>query len=166
MPQLIAALANQAPMLTRSLARFALETPLAAMPPSGQSAAVRANLNWLACALAGSQTPTFQSALPAAQALAGPGPHGLVGRRETMDASQAVFINCLSSAAHAFDDTHLKTITHPTGPVAAVVWALARRIRSRLPPRAHCACCDRRLHHPYLHCVECQQHCLDEEGAV
>ena len=119
--------ATTALKLTRSLARFALETPWAAMPPLVQSAAVRANLNWLACALAGSQTPTFQSALTAAQALAGPGPHGLVGRRETMDASQAVFINCLSSAAHAFDDTHLKTITHPTGPVAAVVWALAEQ---------------------------------------
>ena len=115
------------PRLTRSLARFALETPWAAMPPSVQSAAVRANLNWLACALAGSQTPTVHSALAAAQALSGSGSHGLVGRRETLDASQAVFINCLSSAAHAFDDTHLKTITHPTGPVAAVVWALAEQ---------------------------------------
>ena len=119
--------ATTAPKLTRSLARFALETPWAAMPPSVQSAAVRANLNWLACALAGSQTPTVHSALAAAQSLSGPGTHGLVGRRETVDASQAVFINCLSSAAHAFDDTHLKTITHPTGPVAAVVWALAEQ---------------------------------------
>jgi 2-methylcitrate dehydratase PrpD len=122
-----AAPATTAPKLARSLARFALETPWAAMPPSVQSAAVRANLNWLACALAGSQTPTVQSALTAAQALSGAGVHRLIGRRETVDASQAVFINCLSSAAHAFDDTHLKTITHPTGPVAAVVWALAEQ---------------------------------------
>ena len=86
--------ATTAPKLTRSLARFALETPWVAMPPSVQSAAVRANLNWLACALAGSQTPTVQRALAAAQALSGPGPHSLVGRRETVDASQAVFINC------------------------------------------------------------------------
>ncbi len=35
----------------------------------------------------------------------------------------AALLNCLNSAAHAFDDTHLKTITHPTGPVAAAAWA-------------------------------------------
>ncbi len=32
-----------------------------------------------------------------------------------MDPINAALVNCLSSAVHAFDDTHLRTITHPTG---------------------------------------------------
>jgi 2-methylcitrate dehydratase PrpD len=36
-------------------------------------------------------------------------------------------INCLASAAHAFDDTHLATITHPTGPVISALLALAEQ---------------------------------------
>src|SRR5262249_2266408 len=34
-------------------------------------------------------------------------------------------INCLSSAAHAYDDTHLATVTHPTGPVVSALLALS-----------------------------------------
>jgi 2-methylcitrate dehydratase PrpD len=49
----------------------------------------------------------------------------VIGRRERFDAPGAALINCLSSAAHAFDDTHLATITHPTGPVISALLALA-----------------------------------------
>ncbi|MFM9990925.1 MAG: MmgE/PrpD family protein [Burkholderiaceae bacterium] len=114
--------------LARNLTRFVLNSNWIDLPDSVKAAAVRANMNWLACALAGSQTPTFNSALGAAQVLSSRGELSLIGRHETVDASQAVFLNCLSSAAHAFDDTHLKTITHPTGPVAATVWTLAEQL--------------------------------------
>jgi 2-methylcitrate dehydratase PrpD len=44
-----------------------------------------------------------------------------------MDPINAALVNCLSSAVHAFDDTHLRTITHPTGPVAAACLSVAQR---------------------------------------
>jgi 2-methylcitrate dehydratase PrpD len=43
-----------------------------------------------------------------------------------MDPINAALVNCLSSAIHAFDDTHLRTITHPTGPVAAACLSVAQ----------------------------------------
>ena len=51
----------------------------------------------------------------------------MLGRRERFDAPGAAVINCLASAAHAFDDTHLATITHPTGPVISALLALAEQ---------------------------------------
>lgn len=114
--------------LARTLSRFAIETQWNDLPQVVQHAAVRSNLNWLGCALAGSQTKTLESALSASQYLSDHGNLSLIGRSEFVDPSQAAFLNCLSSAAHAFDDTHLQTITHPTGPVAAVVWALAEQL--------------------------------------
>jgi 2-methylcitrate dehydratase PrpD len=51
----------------------------------------------------------------------------VLGRGRILDGINAAFVNCLASSAHAFDDTHLATVTHPTGPVAAVLLALAER---------------------------------------
>jgi 2-methylcitrate dehydratase PrpD len=51
----------------------------------------------------------------------------VLGRRERFDPPGAAVINCLASAAHAFDDTHLATITHPTGPVISALLALAEQ---------------------------------------
>ena len=53
----------------------------------------------------------------------------IIGRGIKTDIVEAAFINCLSSAALAYDDTHLATVTHPTGPVAAVLLAWAERER-------------------------------------
>ena len=53
----------------------------------------------------------------------------MLGRNEHLDPVSAALVNCLSSAVHAFDDTHLGTITHPTGPVAAACLAIAKETR-------------------------------------
>ena len=41
--------------------------------------------------------------------------------------ASAAFVNCLSSTVLSFDDTHLATVTHPTGPVAAALFAFAEK---------------------------------------
>ena len=51
----------------------------------------------------------------------------MLGRRQRLDVAHAAFINCLSSSLHAFDDTHLACIAHPTGPVAAACLAIAEQ---------------------------------------
>jgi 2-methylcitrate dehydratase PrpD len=48
-----------------------------------------------------------------------------LGRRERFDIMNAAFINGVSSHIFDFDDTHLKTIIHPAGPVVSAILALS-----------------------------------------
>jgi 2-methylcitrate dehydratase PrpD len=49
-----------------------------------------------------------------------------MGRREKFDILNAALINGISSHIFDYDDTHLKTIIHPAGPVASAILALAQ----------------------------------------
>ena len=55
---------------------------------------------------------------PAAQAT-------ILGRSERVDIASAALLNGITSHTFDFDDTHLKTIIHPGGPVASAALALA-----------------------------------------
>jgi len=111
--------------MTHTLADFALRTSWADLPEKVRSEAARAIVNYVGCALGGSNTPTVEAAMRGITGLAGRGLTPVFGRTERLDFVNAAVVNCLSSAAHTYDDTHLKTITHPTGPVAASILALA-----------------------------------------
>jgi 2-methylcitrate dehydratase PrpD len=96
------------------------------------SAAVRGEVrrlfvNWVGCALGGSSHEAIRTAVAAMRELAGPAEAGIFGRGERFDAASAALINCMSSAVLTFDDTHLRSITHPGGPAAAAAIALAER---------------------------------------
>ncbi len=118
---------TQAPPVTQLLARF-----VAAHPPRGFSDAVereasRTLLNWLACAIGAAEHEAVHAALAAVQALQ-PAPQAqLLGRRERVDMASAALVNGIASHVFDFDDTHLKTIIHPAGPVASALLALAER---------------------------------------
>jgi 2-methylcitrate dehydratase PrpD len=59
-------------------------------------------------------------------ALLQPAPQATVlGRRDRVDIGSAALVNGISSHTFDFDDTHLKTIIHPAGPVASALLALA-----------------------------------------
>jgi 2-methylcitrate dehydratase PrpD len=58
---------------------------------------------------------------PAAQA-------SVLGRKDKVDMANAALVNGITSHTFDFDDTHLKTIIHPAGPVASAVLALAEHI--------------------------------------
>jgi 2-methylcitrate dehydratase PrpD len=63
----------------------------------------------------------------------------VLGRAERFDFLHAALLNGISSHIFDFDDTHLKTVIHPAGPVASAILALAehRKIsRSGFPQRA------------------------------
>jgi 2-methylcitrate dehydratase PrpD len=49
----------------------------------------------------------------------------VLGRPEKVDIASAALMNGITSHTFDFDDTHLKTIIHPAGPVASAVLALA-----------------------------------------
>ena len=59
----------------------------------------------------------------------------VLGRVERVDMASAALVNGISSHTFDFDDTHLKTIIHPAGPVASAVLALAEQIRGAVASR-------------------------------
>jgi 2-methylcitrate dehydratase PrpD len=114
-----------APPITRELAAYAAGARFDDLPASVRTEAPRALLNWLGCALGGCHEPAVEAALAATDETAGPPRATILGHNRRMDVANAAFVNCLSSSALAFDDTHLATVTHPTGPVAAGALAFA-----------------------------------------
>ena len=55
----------------------------------------------------------------------GPRQASVLGREEKVDILLASLLNGISSHVFDFDDTHLKTIIHPAGPVASALFPLA-----------------------------------------
>ncbi|MDV0440805.1 MmgE/PrpD family protein, partial [Xanthomonas sacchari] len=76
-------------------------------------------------AIGGSHHETVDVAVSALQPFSGPPQAGLFGRSERFDIMNAAFLNGVSSHIFDFDDTHLKTIIHPAGPVASAILAYA-----------------------------------------
>jgi 2-methylcitrate dehydratase PrpD len=115
--------------VTRELARFVVESPWSTIPDAIRHEGRRALLNWAGCALGGCRDETVDTALKALSDFAGPPQATLFGRSERTDILHAAALNALSSNILDFDDTHLRTVIHPTVPVAAAVIALAERLR-------------------------------------
>jgi 2-methylcitrate dehydratase PrpD len=119
-----------APPVTRILADFVAAHPSRGWEDSVDREAHRSFLNWIGCAIGASRHPAAEAALaavtelePAAQAM-------ILGRSERVDVGSAALLNGITSHTFDFDDTHLKTIIHPAGPVASAALALAERRRA------------------------------------
>ncbi|MBM3398649.1 MAG: MmgE/PrpD family protein [Betaproteobacteria bacterium] len=116
---------HNAPPITAELARFVAEHPSKGWSDAVDHEAHRTFLNWLGCAIGAARHEAVESALAAVHMLA-PAPQAtLAGRSERVDMANAALINGIASHTFDFDDTHLKTIIHPAGPVASAVMALA-----------------------------------------
>jgi 2-methylcitrate dehydratase PrpD len=63
------------------------------------------------------------AALAAFTPFSGPPQAGILGRTERLDIMHAALINGISSHVLDYDDTHLRTIIHPAGPVAPAILA-------------------------------------------
>lgn len=95
------------------------------MPDAVRHEAARSLVNWMGCALGGAHHETLDTALAALLPFAGPPHAGLIGRRERLDAPTAALLNGMSAHVLDFDDTHLRTLLHPSVPVASSLLALA-----------------------------------------
>jgi len=116
---------TQAPPITQRLAHFVATHPSRGWSDAVENEAHRTWLNWLGCAVGAAHHDAPSAALAACQVLQ-PAPQAAVlGRRERVDIASAALINGISSHTFDFDDTHLKTIIHPAGPVASALLALA-----------------------------------------
>jgi 2-methylcitrate dehydratase PrpD len=116
---------HHAPPITRLLAQFVASHPSRGWSDEVDHAAHRTFLNWLGCAVGATNHESVHAALAAVQMLEPAGQASLLGRLEKVDMASAALINGISSHTFDFDDTHLKTIIHPAGPVASALLALA-----------------------------------------
>ena len=99
------------------------------IPAAVRREAVRSLLNWVGCTVGGARHEAVDHALAALQPFAGPAQASLLGRRERIDIMHASLLNGIASHVFDFDDTHLKTIIHPAGPVASAILALGEHRR-------------------------------------
>ena len=111
--------------VTRKLARYVVESRYADIPEKVRHEAARSFLNWVGCAVGASRHETVERALKALSGFSGPPQATVLGRGERLDIMQAALMNGITSHTFDFDDTHLKTVIHPSGPVASAILALA-----------------------------------------
>ncbi len=111
--------------VTKTLAQFVVDSRYDAIPEKVRHEAKRSVLNWLGCAIGASRHEGIDIALAALAGFSGPAQASLLGRGERLDIMHAALLNGISSHMFDFDDTHLKTVIHPSGPVASAVLALA-----------------------------------------
>lgn len=111
--------------VTKKLANFVVTSQYADIPGRVRHEAGRAVLNWLGCAIGGCRHEAVERALKALMPFWGPPQATVLGRGERPDILHAALMNGISSHVFDFDDTHLKTVIHPTGPVASALLALA-----------------------------------------
>jgi 2-methylcitrate dehydratase PrpD len=111
--------------VTRTLARYVLSVRADDLPERVRKEARRTLLNWVGCAVGGSRHETVDIAIAALAPFSGPAQASVLGRRERLDVLHASLMNGISSHVFDFDDTHLKTVIHPAGPVVSALLALA-----------------------------------------
>jgi 2-methylcitrate dehydratase PrpD len=107
------------------LARYVASARPEDLPAAVRKEAARTLLNWVGCAVGGSHHETVEIAIRALSPFSGPSQATVLGRRERLDVMHAALMNGISSHIFDFDDTHLRTIIHPAGPVASAILALA-----------------------------------------
>jgi len=113
--------------VTEPLARFLVALRPEDVPERVRHEAKRSLVNFFATALGGCRNEAMEILIAALTETLGP-PHAtVIGRNERSDALNATFLNAVSSNVLDFDDTHLRTVIHPTAPVAPGLFALAER---------------------------------------
>ena len=124
---------HNAPPVTQMLAGSSPTIPRRGWSDAVDHEAHRTFLNWVGCAVGAAHHETAQAALGAVQVLQPAAQASMLGRSERVDMASAALINGISSHTFDFDDTHLKTIIHPAGPVASAVLALAEHTGAQRP---------------------------------
>jgi 2-methylcitrate dehydratase PrpD len=113
------------PDVTRTLARWVVQSRVDDLPGPVRKEAARTFLNWVGCAVGAARQEPVDIAIAALSPFAGQGQATVLGRKERLDVMNAALMNGISSHVFDYDDTHLRTIIHPAGPVASALLALS-----------------------------------------
>lgn len=111
--------------VTMRLARLVVETRLADIPTGVMHQAKRSFMNFFAVALAGCRTAPVEIALQSLAEFSGGKQATVIGRGERIDALSAAFLNAAGANVFDFCDNHVRTVIHPTAPVAPALLALS-----------------------------------------
>ena len=111
--------------VTRILAKWVVDSKLENIPAAVRKSGAASFLNWMGCAVGGSRHETLDRAIAALAPFSGPRQASIIGRKERFDIMHAALLNGMSSHVFDFDDTHLKTIIHPAGPIASAILPMA-----------------------------------------
>ncbi|HSN40754.1 MAG TPA: MmgE/PrpD family protein, partial [Burkholderiales bacterium] len=115
--------------ITHRLARYIIESEYERIPEAARREAVRSLVNWIGCAVGGASHAAVEHALAALADYSALPQATVLGRRERLDVLHAALVNGISSHVYDFDDTHLRTLLHPSVPVASALLALGERRR-------------------------------------
>jgi 2-methylcitrate dehydratase PrpD len=115
----------EAPPVTSILAKFVSTHPSRGWSHAVEHEAHRTFLNWVGCAVGASRHESAEAALGGVRMLDPAPQSSILGRADKVDMASAALVNGITSHTFDFDDTHLKTVIHPAGPVASAVLALA-----------------------------------------
>jgi 2-methylcitrate dehydratase PrpD len=108
-----------------ALSKFVTATGYDDLPQNVVREAKRSLLNWLGVAVGAARHETVDILLRLARETGGPAQASVLGRSERVDALNAALVNGTSSHIFDFDDTHLRTVIHPSAPIAPAALALA-----------------------------------------
>ncbi|MDR3522144.1 MAG: MmgE/PrpD family protein [Acidocella sp.] len=111
--------------ITQILADYVVHAKPQDLPADVRKAATCTFLNWTGCAVGSAHHETLDVAIAALAPFSGPGVASVLGRKERLDPLHAALMNGISSHVFDFDDTHLRTVIHPAGPVASALLAYA-----------------------------------------
>lgn len=117
------------PGVTQSLAHLIAATQWGDIPSPVRHQAKRSFMNFFAVALAGCRTGPVEIALQSLAEFSGGKQATVVGRAERIDALSAAFLNAAGANVFDFCDTHVRTVIHPTSPMAPPLLALAEMRR-------------------------------------
>jgi 2-methylcitrate dehydratase PrpD len=111
--------------LSRQLADFTTHVRWEQLPEIVRHTSRRSLLNFMGCALGVVNDPAVVTLVDVVTPTAGQPAATLIGRPERLDILNAALVNAVAANLLDYDDTHLRTVIHPTAPIAAPVLALA-----------------------------------------
>ena len=114
-----------APPITQILAMHVATHPSRGWSKAVDHEAHRTFMNWVGCAIGAAEHESAEAALAGVRMLQPAPQASVLGRADRVDMASAALVNGITSHTFDFDDTHLKTIIHPAGPVASAALALA-----------------------------------------
>lgn len=115
---------------TRALSAWVANANSAHLSPSMVRATEQAFVNWLGCALGAIEEPAVRAVLDTARALGGPAQATIVGHDLRLDPVNAALANGVAGNALDFDDMHVGTLIHPSGPVVPAALAIAEHVHA------------------------------------
>lgn len=114
-------------MVTKNLVLNCLNTKFEDIPEYVLEHAKKSIFNWMGVAIGAVYHPSVDMVLGLSKDLELKEDVTILGRPEKTDILFAALINGMSSHIFDFDDTHLATIHHPSGPIAPVIFALGEK---------------------------------------